>query len=421
MKEGDVMNNETSLIYQKRLEDYQKTIRCERTDHVIAAPNITYLPMNLYEGCTVQEALEDYEKAVPLFIKYHQEYQPDLAWGQTALLPIKVLEKLDCTFARWPGKHFDDPNKGFQILNHEYMSADEYLEFAEDPSGFMMRKIAPRHFNNLKGLEKLDFSDFQFRGGLYGSIPAALPEVQEAFRAMEDAGTEMLKIVKICNSYTETMKTLGWPMAYDVGVSTPFDAFNDMLRGLINITMDMLECPDELLIALEAKTKLQVRKIKRQLANKTGQTVIFFIHNGMDSFMSLEQFETFYWPGLKACIEAVIESDCIPRVYLEENYEKKLDLFVRDIPAGKCIFSFVDTDMEKVKEKFAGRICIAGGVDGVLLQYGEKEEVIKNVKQMIDICGPGGGYMIDTNVNLDVAKPENLHALFDTARNYLKY
>lgn len=110
----------------------------------------------------------------------------------------------------------------------------------------------------------------------------------------------------------------------------------------------------------------------------------------------------------------------IAHVYLEDKYDDKLDIFAGELPPGKCIFTLINCDMEKAKEKFAGKICISGGVDGTLLQYGTKEEVVKNVKHAIDVLAPGGGYFLNCDVSLDVAKPENLHALFDTARNYRK-
>ena len=83
--------------------------------------------------------------------------------------------------------------------------------------------------------------------------------------------------------------------------------------------------------------------------------------------------------------------------------------------------TLVNCDLEKAKELFAGKICISGGIDGTLLQYGTPEEVTANVKHAIDVLAPGGGYFLNTDMSLDVAKPENLRALFETARNYMKY
>ena len=75
----------------------------------------------------------------------------------------------------------------------------------------------------------------------------------------------------------------------------------------------------------------------------------------------------------------------------------------------------------QIKERFSGKFCFKGGVEGTLLQFGSKDDVIQAVKNAIDIYAPGGGFILDCDVTVDVAKPENLHAFFDTARNYRKY
>ena len=61
---------------------------------------------------------------------------------------------------------------------------------------------------------------------------------------------------------------------------------------------------------------------------------------------------------------------------------------------------------------------LSGGVDGTMLLFGEPDQVKKHVTEVLDLWSEGGGYLLDSNVALDKAKPENLHALFDTARSY---
>lgn len=409
--------------FLRRMKLYEDTIACRKTDHVLAAPFPIYLPINLYGEVTSEEVMMDYEKILPSLIRYQQEYQPDLYWGPQAIFPGAALEVLDCQFIKWPGKQLDQ-NSSFQVVDREegYMTPDEYLEYAEDPTGFILRKVLPRHYAALKPLEMLDFSNAIWQGGVYSMIPMALPPVQGALKAMMEAGEKMMKMNQSNAVIGQKMMELGWPGAIDYAACAPFDIFNDTLRGFLNTTMDMIEYPEELLAALATSTKMQIRTIKSQFAmNPYLKTVAFFIHNGMDMFMSTEQYKTFYWPGLKACIETVLEMGGTPHIYLEDKYDDKLDIFVDELPAGKCIFTLINCDLKKAKEKFAGKICISGGVNGTLLQFGTKEEVIADVKHAIDILAPGGGYFLNCDVSLDVAKPENLHALFDTARNYMKY
>ncbi len=413
-----------SPLFLERLKLYEDTVACRRTDRVLAAPLIMYLPIFLYGDTTIREVMMDYGKAKNCFIRYHQEYQPDLAWGPQIIFPGAALEGLDCQFLKWPGKQIADPNGGFQVVDREegYMSPEEYLEYAEDPTGFIMRKILPRHYQALQGLEMVDLSNAIWQGGMYSMIPMALPPVKAAFAAMAEAGEKMMKMAQAGGEIVGTLAGMGWPNGCDTAFSAPFDLFNDTLRGFLNTTMDMIEYPDELLEALKTSTKMQVRAIKKAFATQPFmKTGVFFIHNGMDMFMSREQFKTFFWPGLKECVHTVIECGGIPHIYIEDKYDDKLDIFADELPAGKVIMTLVNCDLEKAKELFAGKICISGGIDGTLLQYGTPEEVTANVKHAIDVLAPGGGYFLNTDMSLDVAKPENLRALFETARNYMKY
>ena len=139
-------------------------------------------------------------------------------------------------------------------------------------------------------------------------------------------------------------------------------------------------------------------------------------------FMSKEQFETFYWPGLKACIDVCVENNVIPWIYVEDSYMNKLDIIERDVPEKKVIMTFTGTnDMKKVKERFGGKYCLKGGLSENIIEFGSKEDVVKMVKNAIDIYAPGGGLILDVDVTLDNAPAENIHALFDTARDYMKY
>ncbi len=410
--------------FLERAKLFADTVACNRVDRICASPMIMYLPIYMYGGVTVRDVMMDYSKAQDCFIKYHQEFQPDMGWGPQAIYPGAALDGLDCQYIRWPGKQIEDVNAAFQVVDREegYMTPDEYLEYAEDPSGFIMRKILPRHYSALKGLEMADFSNLIWQGGLYGMIPFALPPVRQAFEALSAAGGQMMKMAEDGGKLMGILAGMGFPSACDQGFCAPFDVFNDTLRGFMNTTMDVIEYPDELLVALEACTKIQVRSIKQQFARSPWmKTGIFFLHNGFDSFMSREDFETFYWPGLLACVNAVIECGGIPNIYVEDCYDSKMDILARDLPAGKCIVTLINCNVEKAKNLFAGKVCLSGGVDGVLLEHGSKEDVIKNVKAAIDLWAPGGGYFLNCDVSLDHAKPENLHALFETARTYIKY
>lgn len=408
--------------YEKRLQLFQNTVACERTDRVLLAPYITYLPITMYGETTIKDTVADWRNALPSYERYHDEFQPDLACGPKSIFPGSAMEALDCQFVRWPGRHFPDENLGFQIVDKEYMAQEEYLEYAEDPTGFMMRKVLPRHYAKLKGLELLDFSNAVWHGGMYATLPMLNPLVQETISAMTDCAQKLAVQVGAANDYFARLAEKGFPSGSDYVTSAPFDVINDTLRGFLNVTMDIYECPDELLEAVKAATKMQVRALRNMIKSRPMRIIGFMLHNGFDNFMSRENFETFYWPGLKECIDLCVENNVVPWIYVEDSYMSKLDILERDVPAGKVMFTFTGTnDMKAIKERFGNKYCLRGGIEASLLQYGNREDVVRAVKEAIDIYAPGGGYILDCRECIDVAKPENMHAFLDTAREYMKY
>lgn len=416
--------SELNPKFAQRSRLLDDTIACRRTDRILAAPFYTYLPILLYNETTIADTMKDWRNAIPSYYRYHEEFQPDLAYGPEAIFPGSALEALDCKFVRWPGKHFPDSKIGFQVLDQEdgYMHEDEYLEYAEDPTGFLMKKILPRHWGKLEGLANLDFSMAIWHGMLYSTLPALDPKVKEAFDAILNCAQIMGGQVAADGEFYAVMAQKGFPSGADLVTSAPFDIFNDTLRGFLNVSMDMYTCPDELLQAVNAATKIQVRYLRNTIKSRPIKIIGFMLHNGYDMFMSKEQFETFYWPGLKASIDVCVENNVIPWIYVEDSFMSKLDILERDCPSGKVMFTFTGTnDMKAIKERWGGTYCLKGGLESSVLEYGTREDVIKMVKNAIDIYAPGGGYILDTDVTLDNAKPENLHALFDTAKDYMKY
>jgi hypothetical protein len=56
--------------------------------------------------------------------------------------------------------------------------------------------------------------------------------------------------------------------------------------------------------------------------------------------MSLKQFETFYWPGLKAVILALVEKGMTPGIFLEGDYTARLE-YLLELPRGKVLRTLI--------------------------------------------------------------------------------
>ena len=77
--------------------------------------------------------------------------------------------------------------------------------------------------------------------------------------------------------------------------------------------------------------------------------------------------------------------------------------------------------MKKAKETLGGIACIAGNFDTGLLMHGTKEAVVEETKRLLDICAPGGGYIMSNSMSVDQCKRENLIAWYEATMKYGQY
>jgi uroporphyrinogen-III decarboxylase len=69
-------------------------------------------------------------------------------------------------------------------------------------------------------------------------------------------------------------------------------------------------------------------------------------------------------------------------------------------------------DVAAVKREYGDRICLLGNVDLNILGMGSEEDVVREVRELIRVAGPGGGYIVTSGNSLaGYLKPENVRAL----------
>jgi len=73
--------------------------------------------------------------------------------------------------------------------------------------------------------------------------------------------------------------------------------------------------------------------------------------------------------------------------------------------------------VESFYKKYSDRIGVAGGVDVDLLASARPEAVRLRTKEILDTCGPGGGYAMGSgNSVTNYCKIENYYAMIDETR-----
>ncbi len=414
---------EAEKAYKTRTQMIKDVVELKKPVRIPICPNIGFYPFN-YAGVTPQEAMYDYDKLGYALKKFHADFQPDSLASSPIYGPAPIFELLDYKLYRWPG-HGVPPTTPYQCIEGEYMRGDEYDLFIQDPSNFFMRFYLPRILGALEPWQMLspftDILELPFIGGFL--VPLGIPPVQESFQKLIKAGQMAMDWIQKCLAIDgETTSNLGIPGLIGGFSKAPFDILGDTLRGTRGIMLDMYRQPKKLLAALERLVPIAIDLGVRSTAANHHPIVFIPLHKGADGFMSNQDFKTFYWPTLKALVIGLIDEGCVPYLFVEGGYNQRLDIIAdADIPKGKTIWIFDQTDMKEVKKRFGGWSCFGGNVPASLLKAGTPSEVERYVKWLIDEVGKDGGYILSTGAVTDDAQAENLHAMIETGKKYGKY
>ena len=411
---------EAEVAYKASINRIKDAIQLKIPDRVPVTIFPSMFPLK-YAGVTLEEAMYDYGKCVAAFKKFILDFKPDIHFGAAAPGPGKFYEKLDYKLYAWPG-HGVGPDSSYQCLEGEYMTADEYDLLITDPSFFFRNFYMPRVFGALDPLKMLPpwTGILEMYGVAFNFIPFGIPPVQGAFQALFEAGAEAMKWAGAVGGFDGEMATLGFPNILGGFTKAPFDTIGDTLRGTKGIIMDIYRQPDKLLEALEAITPIMIN-MGLAAAQQTGNPLIFIpLHKGADGFLSDEQFKKFYWPTLRKVMLGLIEGGCIPFPAAEGGYNSRLEV-IRDLPKGKTLWMFDQTDIIKAKEIVGDTLCIFGNVPSSMLNIGTPEEVKDYVKKLIDVVGKDGGFILSNGAFFDEAKPENVKAMVDFTKEYGVY
>jgi Uroporphyrinogen-III decarboxylase len=81
------------------------------------------------------------------------------------------------------------------------------------------------------------------------------------------------------------------------------------------------------------------------------------------------------------------------------------------------------SDLGLIKRRFGDRLTFCGAIDTQrVLPYGSPEEVRSEVRRVIGLLGPGGGYLVSAvHTIMDEVPPENIVAMCDAVKEYGAY
>jgi len=411
----------TEQLLAERTKRLQDALELKQPDRIPLNMAASYL-LAEYGGITHRELQDNAAKAQEILEKFALEFEPDTLLG--LFNSPRPSLALGDRMTKWPGVQL--PASGsFQFDEHEFMKGEDYDAFLRDPGDWSIRTYLPRAFKELEGLQYLPpLGMFAFGHYNLGNLPMlAAPPVAAAVQALNKAIQAALQDGAGIGESTARLAALGFPPTPLAGSLTeaPFDFMSDTLRGMRGIMLDMLRRPDKLLAAERVVLDFQL-EFAINFSNATGLKAAFIpLHRGSDGFMSLPQFEKFYWPQLKEQMVTLVNNGITPICFYEGVWDQRLT-YLTELPKGKTVGWFQSSDIFKVKEVVGDTMCIMGGMKNSLLQSGTVEQVRALTRKVCEVVGKGGGFIMCTGVGeMEGSNLELVRAWVDATREFGVY
>ena len=407
---------EAEANYKERIERLRKIYDMEPHDRPIAD---LFLGVNEYvvrrKGIQGKDMVYNHEKLREPLLEFHNEFQPDVSVAPLPY-PGKVMDMLGYKSYIWGGQKLPD-HLTIQAVEGEYMTGDEYKEFAADPTNFWMKKYLPRVMPTLAPLamltefprvsENVDIIDLM--------VPFGLPPFQEMLKTLMEAGNELMKMLAVVGQTGAMIAGAGFPgMGFNI-VKTPFDYLGDTVRGTKGILTDMYRRPKDLLAACEAYVPVLINAIVNASDRNSAPAVLYVLHKGADGFMSQAQFEKFYWPTWKQVMLALYEEGITSYLFIEGSYNNRLENLA-EMPEKSLVCHFDKTDMRRVKEVLSDKFIIAGNVPASLMATGTVDEVRAYCADLVELFEDAPAYIMAHGCYFENTTDEKLRAFMDSVK-----
>lgn len=396
--------------YEERIGRLRKAYDLEHPGRIVADISMGSGEYALRRrGLDGKDMLYNHEGLLDPIVGFNEEFQPDIAVTPTSY-PGRILDTLDLNTYVWSGRGLPD-SQVIQAVEDEYMSGDEYLDFAEDPTAFWLRKYLPRAFGALAGLHMLpDLPRISEIVDVLGLVtPFGRPSVQEALRKLMEAGDAAMGLAPIVSGFTTTLAERGFPRVPNVFCKTPFDFLGDTLRGTRGILTDIHRRPNDVLAACEAYVPILVKTIIRS-CDQAGAPVVFFpLNKEADGFMSQEQFERFYWPTFKAVMMELYEEGLTNHLFVEGTYDSRLET-IAEMPEKSCYWYFDKTDMQRVRDTLSDRFTIGGNVSSSMMSTGSTEGLRAECDALVELFEHAPGYIMGFGCSFERTTDDKIRA-----------
>jgi uroporphyrinogen-III decarboxylase len=411
---------EAERLHKERVTRFIKAIKLEEPDRVPVLLPVGSYPA-YYAGSSFYKIMYDYNELRRAWIKFMDDFGDMDTFMGPGLIPSgRISDALDVKMMKWPGHGLGKDVTMQQVVEGEYMKADEYDWLMMDPTDYNLRATLPRTTGLFEPFKKLPPLRMLFGGASWVGL-LANPEIRKVFQTLMDLGDEFKQHQAAVMEVNNLAIARGYPSFFGgVMAQAPYDFFADLQRGTHGIVMDLYRQPEKLLEAIDVQLKLTINTAIKNFPMTNCPLCMMPLHKGDDTFMSDKQFDKFYWPSLQKLFIAMIEEGLVPMPFAEGRYNSRLKL-ITDTPKSSVVWYFDQTDMANAKKILGNTSCIVGNVPASLVMTGTPQQVKENCRKLIETCAPGGGYILAGGASIDTGDIANLRVMMEAAYEYGTY
>jgi len=346
-------------------------------------------------GHTLDEAMPN-QKVMESCVRYFlDKYYVD------GLIDTGIRNQFTVTDTFVEGSYYYYTKDAVAIKDHAHCTVDTLQEYMDDPIKYAWEKILPKKF-----------------GENWDNIP--LSTWKKTFDAYMDFTIFVIHMASVTgNEYGIPSTAPNNPVkgAIDFGS----EILESNLLGIKNYSIALRRNPDEIESFVRRWDKEHIDPVIKDVLDGKGpnekylfdSSLIMLSHN----IMSPKQFERFYWPSLKALIDAYESKKMNARIFTEGTILGFKDYF-KDYKKGTLTFHIENDDVFKFREELPN-IAIMGGLNTHILSEVSSKECVDYTKNLIDTLGTGlilsEGKMLSYRND---ANSENYLALCNFVKDY---
>jgi MtaA/CmuA family methyltransferase len=193
------------------------------------------------------------------------------------------------------------------------------------------------------------------------------------------------------------------------------------LRGIDQLMMDMATGEEEDLVnALLDYARRVATRYAYALIECGGRSTSIGEPIAGPAMISPRHYRRYAWGHERRMVSELKERGMILHLHICGNTERITDDF---IATGAQVLEIDHkTDVARLKKAASGVTCLLGNIDTNLLALGTPAEVDAACHEVIDICKPGGGFILGPGCAIAPTAPaDNIHALVESAKKYGTY